>query len=102
MKFKKLIALFLLFAFLLPNLVKIEHQHNHFACQAKEQKHLHKNEAKCEVCKFEFSIFSSHFISYKLESLQALFAYTKHYNSSFCFTRPSGIYQLRAPPFYKI
>ena len=40
-RLKQFSALLLLFAFLLPSLVKMEHQHDHFVCMAKEQKHLH-------------------------------------------------------------
>jgi hypothetical protein len=45
-------------ALLLPSIVKLQHHHLHFECNAKNQKHLHAQREKCLECSFEFSVYA--------------------------------------------
>jgi hypothetical protein len=53
------LALYVLLSFLAPSLLKLEHHHEHFVCNAKTEHHFHNAHPKCEICEFEFSLFSN-------------------------------------------
>ena len=41
----------------MPSIVKLEHHHEHFVCNAKNEKHFHQKHENCSVCSFEFLVF---------------------------------------------
>jgi hypothetical protein len=55
---KFVLPFFLALLFISPTLVKFEHHHEHFTCNAKNQKHLHDYHPQCPICNFELSVFS--------------------------------------------
>jgi hypothetical protein len=58
-KLKHIASLLLVLVFLAPTMVKLGHHHDHFRCKTPEVSHFHEHHEKCEICKFEFSIFSA-------------------------------------------
>jgi hypothetical protein len=57
-KIKNSISVLVVLALLTPPLVRLEHHHEPFFCNAKQEKHFHTYHEKCLVCNFEFSAFS--------------------------------------------
>ncbi len=88
----------LLLVFLAPAIVKFEHHHKEFHCNAKNEKHFHDYHEKCDICQFDFSLFTSN------ESVQITNnqTYTDCYSneySSISLNRYSEFsFLLRAPP----
>jgi len=98
-KFNKIASLFLLVAFLLPSVVKMEHQHEHFSCKAKSEKHFHVFHEKCNVCDFQFSIFTSTAEIFKTDKTEFIVSYINHYGSAIISNYSAFSFSLRAPPF---
>jgi len=101
-KLKNTGFLLMVLVFLLPSIVKFEHHHKVFSCNAKNVKHFHTYHENCEICQFEFSNFKTdnpHLIS---KDELPTDNYTNQYSSihSYCFAKFS--FSLRAPPFYLI
>ena len=96
--FRKIISLFLLVAFLMPSVVKMEHKHIHHFCNAKNEKHLHVKQEICSICSFEFSVFSSDKFDISLQNDKPLDSFCDNYRSNFYYTHPKFSFQLRAPP----
>ena len=101
-KFKKVASLLLLFVFLLPSIVKLEHHPEHFECKAKNEKHYHVFHKKCAVCNFEFSIFSPDFENIVLQKEQPVSTYCNNYRSVNYSTLSKYSFLLRAPPYRQI
>jgi len=98
MMFRKIVSILMLVAFLMPSIVKVEHHHQHLICKAKNEKHLHVYQDKCEVCSFEFSVFASETLLVDLQNDKPLACYIDNYRSKYHFTYPKFSFQLRAPP----
>jgi hypothetical protein len=97
-KLNNIIAVFFLLVFLLPSLVKLEHHHENFKCKAINEKHIHIQHEKCDVCNFEFSVFLSDFtkIDFQKETHPEFFC--DNYDSV-NFAIPSQYsFLLRGPP----
>ena len=96
-KFKKITSSFLLFIFLLPAIVKIEHHHSNFVCKAKNEKHFHVSHKVCAICSFEYSVFLANIENIDLLKEKPSDNYSNNYkycyNSLFHFS-----FLLRAPP----
>lgn len=97
--FRNFGALFLLVAFVFPSVVKMEHHHEHHICNAKNQKHLHAHHDSCQVCTFEFSVFSDNHHKIEFQNDKPIDCYLNHYHSANYYTRSKHSFQLRAPPF---
>jgi hypothetical protein len=97
-KFKNIAALILLVVFLLPSIVKLEHHHKHFICNAKNEKHYHTYHERCEICNFEFSVFSSEIKNSDLQKEQILDNYCNNYCSEYYSNHHTFSFLLRAPP----
>lgn len=101
-KLKNTASILLLIVFLFPTIIKLEHHHEHFECNTKHTKHLHENHEKCDVCNFEFSLFSIE--AYKIDfEINQLF--TEYHNDyiSVCFSENAvSFFLLRAPPSNKV
>ena len=80
-KFKNIISLLLLLVFLLPNLVKLEHYHQHPFYQVKNEKLYHLFQDKCVICNFEFSIFLPTVENIDLQNENPIDRYRNNYNS---------------------
>lgn len=101
-KWKKILlksfSIYLVLCLLSPSLLKLEHHHDHFVCHAKQEKHIHNNHPKCEVCNFEFSFFADQntIISFKSQP----FYIVKTFEIQQIVDLPDPIYTflLRAPP----
>jgi hypothetical protein len=99
-KLKKIASLFLLLVFLFPTVVIIEHHHEQNICQAKNEKHYHVFHEKCNICSFEFSVFSSTDKNIEQRKEIASDHYFNHYQSQFYFNQSAFSFLLRAPPVY--
>jgi len=97
-RFKYVVAFFMLWVFISPTIVKIEHHHEVFTCDAKGEQHLHQYHQKCEICTFEFPLFEAlpNKISFQIEPVVVDF-YNKH-NSPNYFNPAKYSFLLRAPP----
>ncbi len=98
-KFKNIASFFLLLVFISPTIVKLEHHHEHFECNAKNEKHFHEFHEKCAVCSFEFSVFSSDFENIVLQKEQPIAKYCNNYRSVNCSSHSRYSFLLRAPPY---
>jgi hypothetical protein len=97
-KLKIIISVFFLLVFLLPSLVKLEHQHDDFKCKAINEKHIHVQHEKCGVCNFEFSVFLSDFAKIDFQKETYLEFFCDNYDSV-NFADPSQYsFSLRGPP----
>ncbi|HHV86128.1 MAG TPA: hypothetical protein GXX42_10025 [Petrimonas sp.] len=101
-KFKNIVSLFLLFVFILPSIVKLEHHHEHFESKAKNEKHYHVFHEKCAVCDFEFSIFSSDPENIVLPKEQPVTNYFIVITGWLIILHSLNIRFLRAPPYRQI
>ena len=99
-KLKNITSLILLIVFLLPSIVKLEHHHKHFICTAKNEKHYHVLHEKCNICNFEFSVFSSDFENIDLQKEKPLDKYCNNYSSINYSTLSEYSFLLRAPPVF--
>lgn len=83
---------------LMPAIIKLEHHHDRFVCNAKTEKHFHIFHEKCPVCSFEFSVF----LQDKIDAAIANTELTFHYNNSnytFNYSDLSKFsFLLRGPP----
>lgn len=102
-KFKKnIISLVLLLVFLFPSIVRFEHHHEHFRCNAKTEKHYHVSHEKCGICNFDFSVFSTVNIDIELQRPTPSDKYCNNYTSVYYTAHTQFSYLLRAPPFKQV
>jgi hypothetical protein len=81
-----------------PAIVNCFHHHENFACKAGNEKHIHDYHAKCNICSFEFFVFS--------QSVQkAYFQKILHTTFNFIFYKSANLklhsffsFLLRTPP----
>ncbi len=97
-KLNHITYILLVFVFLAPSIVKMEHHHKHFICKAKNEKHYHNYHEKCEICIFDFSFFSSEIKNVNLENEQPSDQYCNNYRFSSSSILSKYSFLLRAPP----
>jgi hypothetical protein len=86
---------------LLPFMVKLEHQHDHFVCKAKTEKHFHDYHEKCQICSFEFSFFMSEEFFALPETLVSFGVLTNNFKAGNFSNTSDYTFLLRAPPTYR-
>ena len=97
-RLKNITSLLLVLVLFVPSIIKLIHHHEHFVFKDKNEKHYYKLHEKCEVCLFNFSIFSSETINIDFKKEQVLDNYCNHYVFK-CFASLSQFsFLLRAPP----
>jgi hypothetical protein len=101
-KFKNITSLLLLFVFLLPSVVKLEHHHQHFLYKAENENFSHFLYQKCGICNFEFFVFLSDFGNIDLHDEKPLTNYCNNYYCSYYSNLSQFSYLLRAPPGLQI
>jgi len=101
-KFKNIVSLLFLLAFLLPSVVKLEHHHQHFECKAKSEKHFHEFHEKCSICSFEFTVFLSDTENVDLQKENPIDRYANKYISHYNHNLSQYSFLLRAPPCMQI
>jgi len=101
-KFKNIVSLLFLIAFLLPSIVKLDHHHEHFECKAKNEKHYHEFHDKCNICNFEFTVFLSDIENIDLQKDNPLDRYANKYVSLSDYNLSQYSFLLRAPPCAQI
>ena len=86
----------------IPSIAKLEHHHDHFNCNAKNEKHYHEFHHSCSICSFEFSVFTSDndSIAIAKEKLQDCFSNNYQFKSYSNLSKFS--ISLRAPPCKQI
>lgn len=96
---RSIASVLLVFVFLFPSIIKLEHHHEHFECNAKNYKHFHVQHEKCVICCFEFSLFKSSSIIYSQVDRKKE---QDNYSNTYVFENYSdGLkysFSLRAPP----
>ena len=98
-RFNSITSLFLLWIFLNPTIVTIEHHHEEFSCDAKDEQHLHDYHSKCDICNFEFPLFESFPGNIGLQTEQFVVDFYNKHNSPHHFTPEKYSFLLRAPPY---
>jgi len=101
-KYKNIVSLLFLIAFLLPSVVKLEHHHQHFECKAKNEKHYHEFHEKCNICNFEFTVFLSDIENIDLQKDNPIDSYSNKYISLSDYNLFQYSFLLRAPPCVQI
>lgn len=96
--FKIFVSLFLMVAFLMPSIVKLEHHHEHDICNDHHEVNVHKYQEKCDVCSFEFSLFSTDNIDVVFEREIMTDGYNDNHKSAHYSKFLNFTFQLRAPP----
>ena len=101
-KLKYIVSFFLVLVFLAPTMVKLGHHHEHFRCKTPEVKHFHEKHEKCEVCKFEFSVFSADKDDNTIHKKRPSDSFRNNYQSLNFTNHSQFSFLLRAPPVITI
>lgn len=101
-KFKNITSLLFLFIFLLPSVVKLEHHHQSFANNIKNEKKSQVLYAECSICNFEFFVFLSSTGYINLLNEIPLADYYNNYYYLYYSNLSQYSYLLRAPPGIQI
>jgi hypothetical protein len=97
-KLNNIFPVFFLLVFLLPSLVKLEHQHEDFKCKAINEKHIHVQHEKCVICNSEFSVFLSDIPDIDFPKENPLEYFCNNYDSANLANLSQFSFLLRAPP----
>jgi hypothetical protein len=101
-RLKNITSLLLLLVFLVPSIVKLEHHHEHFVYNSKNEKNSQVLYGECGICNFEFFVFLSDLGDIDLQNETPLVDYCNNYNCLY-YSNPSQYsYLLRAPPGLQI
>jgi hypothetical protein len=100
LRLKHIISLLLAFALLAPNVVILEHHHDHFVCHAKNEKHFHVHHEKCLVCSFEFSLYSLGNRAAASLKAEHNSGYNNNYRQDYFLNNLKYSFLLRAPPAF--
>lgn len=102
-KFKNIVSLLLLTAFLWPSIVKFEHHHQHYSgCTENNEKNFHEFHEKCSICNFEFAVFLSDIGNITLQKENPADRYCNDYISLNNYNLSQYSFLLRAPPCVQI
>jgi hypothetical protein len=91
-----------LLIFLLPSLVKLEHNHRYFINISKAERHSQLLRDNCGICNFEFSIFISDGQDTGFQNDNPSDRYSINYDSQDYSYICQFSFSLRAPPFKQI
>ena len=86
--------------FLAPSIVKLGHNHKEFYCNAKSERHFHTQHTNCEICQFDFSVFTSEGSNLDPEKEKHQDSFNNQYNLSFFSNQSKFSFLLRAPPTF--
>jgi hypothetical protein len=100
LRLKHIISLFLVFQLLAPTVIKLEHHHEQFSCNAKHEKHFHTCHKKCLICSFEFSIFSLCKSAVTVLKADYKASYNENLFQSYFSDSSNYSFLLRAPPLF--
>jgi hypothetical protein len=96
---KSSITLLFLLAFLLPQVVKSLHFHDHeIACTSETGRHFDYQTEKCEICDYSISVFTSTIENGSFSKISVFDNYLNLYSSVLISKPTSFSFQLRAPP----
>ena len=101
-KLKNSIAIMMVAILLLPSLIRLEHNHEHFSCNAKNEKHIHAFHKECSACSFTFSVFIADKQSIVSAKHEAIDGYFNCYTSCYISTLGNYSFYRRGPPVYTI
>jgi hypothetical protein len=99
---KNIVSLFFLWVFLYPTVVKFEHHHKQDDPKHEKGIAVKPYEEKCEICKFEFSVFTSDSKQVELPHIKPTDRYTEYYTSPEIIASSDFNFLLRAPPVWQI
>lgn len=97
-KFKNIASLLLLVILLFPSLVKFEHHHNSNNYVVKGDLNGSAVHEKCDICSFDFSLFSNDSQDIVLRKDNPLSDYRNNYESVYYLSPSQILCSLRAPP----
>ena len=97
-KFKNIIVLLMVLILFMPSIVKLGHHHEHFFCNAKNEKHFHTLHEQCAVCSFEYSVFLPEKINVTTAKIQLADNYTSCLYRYHFSDRSKYSFLLRGPP----
>lgn len=95
---QKITSLLMVLGLLTPSIVKLEHEHDDFVCKATTEKHLHTYHEKCDVCNFEFSLFSEAHPYQPITKSEFDSNYYSPFNQAFVGSNFIYSFRLRGPP----
>jgi hypothetical protein len=101
-KVKYIANCLLVLVFLAPTMFKLGHHHDHFTCDAYDVVHFHEQHEKCEVCKFEFSVFSAYRNEIIFQKVKPCDHFRNNYQSLYFTNHSKFSFLLRAPPVITI
>jgi hypothetical protein len=99
-KLRNSISLLMVVILLTPSIVKLEHHHVHFVCNAKTEKHIHTHHEKCLICNFEFSFYFLTKIKLLSKKTELKDGYNKIPYNSYNSDSSEYSFLLRAPPLF--
>lgn len=100
-RYTRYVSFFLIFIFLFPSVVKLEHHHQRTDCQHSEKscQTFHEN---CPICDFHFSLFTDQTEKIEFEILFHFDRYNKQYKTPHTVSFTNLPFLYRAPPFLEI
>ena len=93
------IPFYLIFIFLFPSIVKLEHHHHLYSDCRHSEKSCQIFHENCPICDFHFSIFTDRIEKIDLEVLLHFDRYKNLYNTPCTFSFTNLPFSHRAPPF---
>ncbi len=84
--------------FLTPSFAQLFHHHEHFVCNAKNEKHFHIKHDKCAICDFSFSNFQHKKLLSKIQKIEFQIFIFNEIKIEFPDTKSFLNILLRAPP----
>ncbi len=96
---KHIAALILLWVFLFPSMVKLEHHHDVYKIdRSVDGKQFNVFHEQCYVCSFEFSLFSADSLTPDFRNEKLLVDYCCNYKWAYYSSLSNYSFLLRAPP----
>jgi len=97
-KLKNIFSLLLVVVLFAPSIVKLDHHHEKYFCNAQNEKHFHSAHEKCIACSFEFSVFLTEKNNIVQAKNELVDSYKDFFKSSQCNNLSNYSFKLRGPP----
>ena len=99
-KLRNIFSLLMVLILFAPSIVRVEHHHEHFFCNAKNEKHFHNSHEKCAACNFEFSVFLTEKTDIAFAKDELIDHYKDFSKLSHCLNLSNYSFKLRGPPMF--
>ncbi|MDP2722294.1 MAG: hypothetical protein Q8O72_06030 [Bacteroidales bacterium] len=101
-KFRHIISVFFLVAFLLPSVIMFEHHHQYDNGSADSHENIHEFHQNCLICQFEFSVFHADIEYFEIPKEAPEDSYSNQYSFVPYSNLLTFSFQLRGPPEQQI